>query len=66
MFNLPKKYLIYMICCNVTHRKYIGSTSNLTSRLAVHLSTYKKQIVCVVLARYSRMITTIVSSLRII
>lgn len=43
MFNLPKKYLIYMICCNVTHRKYIGSTSNLTSRLAVHLSTYKKQ-----------------------
>ncbi len=41
--NLPKKYLIYMICCNVTNKKYIGHTSNLTSRLAVHLSTYKNQ-----------------------
>ena len=41
--NLPKKYLIYMICCNITNKKYVGHTSNLTSRLAVHASTYKKQ-----------------------
>jgi hypothetical protein len=41
--NLPKKFLIYAICCNVTNKKYIGSTSNLTSRLAVHLSSYKNK-----------------------
>ena len=41
--NLPKKYLIYMICCNITNKKYVGHTSNLTSRLAVHASAYKKQ-----------------------
>ena len=31
--NLPKKYLIYMICCDITNKKYVGHTSNLTSRL---------------------------------
>ena len=41
--NLPKKYLIYIICCNITNKKCVGHMSNLTSRLAVHASTYKKQ-----------------------
>ena len=41
--NLPKKYLIYMICCDITNKKYVGHTSNLSSRLAVHASTFKKQ-----------------------
>lgn len=41
--NLKRDYVIYAICCNETNLKYIGSTSNLTSRLAVHLSTFKCQ-----------------------
>jgi len=39
--NFIKKYLIYTIKCNVTNRIYIGSTSNLTSRLNTHISSYK-------------------------
>ena len=41
--NLKRDYVIYAICCNETNLKYIGSTSNLTSRLAVHQSTFKCQ-----------------------
>ena len=41
--NLKRDYVIYAICCNETNLKYIGSTSNLISRLAVHQSTFKCQ-----------------------
>ena len=39
--NFTKKYLIYTIKCNATNQIYIGSTSNLTSRLNTHISSYK-------------------------
>ena len=42
--NLSKKYLIYMIFSNITNKNYVGRTSNLTSRLADHASTYKKVV----------------------
>lgn len=41
--NIPKTYVIYLINCNISNKKYIGSTSNLQSRIAVHLSTFKHQ-----------------------
>ena len=39
--NFTKKYLIYTIKCNITNKIYIGSTSNLSSRLNTHISSYK-------------------------
>ena len=39
--NFKKVYLIYTIKCNATNQIYIGSTSNLTSRLNTHISSYK-------------------------
>ena len=38
---LPKKILIYIVCCNITNKKYVTHTSNLTSRLSAHLNSYK-------------------------
>ena len=40
--NFTKKYLIYTIKCNATNKIYIGSTSNLTSRINTHISSFKK------------------------
>ena len=42
ILNFTKKFLIYSIQCNVTKRIYIGSTSNLTTRLNTHISSFKK------------------------
>ena len=36
-----KTYVIYCIKDNVTNKVYIGSTSNLTSRMNTHLSSFK-------------------------
>ena len=42
--GFQKEYLIYMIKCNITHKIYIGSTSNLTTRVSVHLSSFKQGV----------------------
>lgn len=42
ILNYKKTFSVYSIKCNVTNKIYIGSTSNLTSRICNHLSTYKK------------------------
>ena len=42
--GFQKEYLIYMIKCNITHKIYIGSTSNLTTRISVHLSSFKQGV----------------------
>lgn len=39
--NYLKTYIIYCIKCNITNKVYIGSTSNLTSRINTHLSSFK-------------------------
>ena len=39
--GFTKSYLIYQIKCNETNKIYIGSTSNLTTRLNTHISSYK-------------------------
>ena len=33
-----------MIKCNITNKIYIGSTSNLTTRISVHLSSFKQGV----------------------
>ena len=40
---LHKTFCVYLINCNITNKKYIGATSNLPSRMAVHVSTAKLQ-----------------------
>jgi len=42
--NFQKEYLIYKIECNMTGKIYIGHTSNLTSRINTHISSFKKGI----------------------
>ena len=42
--GFQKEYMIYMIKCNITHKVYIGSTSNLTTRVSVHLSSFKQGV----------------------
>ena len=42
--GFQKEYMIYMIKCNITHKIYIGSTSNLTTRVSVHLSSFKQGV----------------------
>ena len=42
--GFQKEYLIYMIKCNITNKIYIGSTSNLTTRISVHLSSFKQGV----------------------
>ena len=39
--NYRKSFVVYAIKCNVRLKTYIGSTSNLTSRLGNHISTFK-------------------------
>ena len=42
--GFSKSYLIYQIKCNETNKIYIGSTSNLTSRLNTHISSFKNGV----------------------
>ena len=42
--NFQKEFLIYKIQCNRTGKIYIGHTSNLSSRINTHISSYKKGI----------------------
>ena len=42
ILNFKKVYLIYSIKCNATNQIYIGSTSNLSSRINTHISSFKK------------------------
>jgi len=42
--GFQKEFLIYMIKCNITHKIYIGSTSNLTTRISVHISSFKQSV----------------------
>jgi len=42
--GFQKEFLIYMIKCNITNKIYIGSTSNLTTRISVHLSSFKQGV----------------------
>jgi len=39
--NFQKEYIVYKIECNLTHKVYIGHTSNLTSRINTHISSFK-------------------------
>jgi predicted metalloenzyme YecM len=50
-----------MMCCNITKKKYVVHTSNLTSSLSVDLSTYKISHVCVRLKKCIKTKITIVS-----
>ena len=43
--GFQKEYMIYAIKCNTTNKIYIGSTSNLTSRISVHLSSFKQGVI---------------------
>jgi predicted GIY-YIG superfamily endonuclease len=43
--GFQKEYMIYTIKCNVTKKIYVGSTANLTSRIAVHLSSFKQGVI---------------------
>ena len=43
--GFQKEHIIYMIKCNISHKRYIGSTSNLTSRISVHLSSFKQGVI---------------------
>jgi len=40
-FNLSKVYLVYALHCKTLNKYYIGSSSNLNSRLNTHLSSFK-------------------------
>ena len=42
--GFQKEHIIYMIKCNITNKIYIGSTSNLTTRISVHLSSFKQGV----------------------
>ena len=39
--NFKKSFVVYAIKCNVLNKTYIGNTSNLTNRLANHISSFK-------------------------
>jgi predicted GIY-YIG superfamily endonuclease len=39
--NFQKEYIVYKIECNLTQKVYIGHTSNLTSRINTHISSFK-------------------------
>ena len=39
--NFRKSFVVYAIKCNLSNKTYIGSTSNLTNRLANHISLFK-------------------------
>ena len=39
--NFQKEYLLYKIECNITKKLYIGHTSNSTSRINTHISSFK-------------------------
>jgi predicted GIY-YIG superfamily endonuclease len=43
--GFQKEYMIYAIKCNITKKIYVGSTSNLTSRISVHLSSFKQGVI---------------------
>ena len=42
--GFQKEHIIYMIKWNITNKIYIGSTSNLTTRISVHLSSFKQGV----------------------
>ena len=42
--GFQKEYMIYAIKCNITNKIYVGSTSNLTTRISVHLSSFKQGV----------------------
>ena len=39
--NFRKSFVVYAIKCNLSNKTYIGSTSNLTNRLANQISSFK-------------------------
>ena len=38
-----KSFVVYAIKCNVINKTYVGNTSNLTNRLANHISSFTSE-----------------------
>ena len=50
--NFRKSFVVYAIKCNLSNKTYIGSTCNLTNRLANHISSFKVENQVVIVNMY--------------